>query len=379
MKPFVSIIIPCRNEERYIGACLRSVIAQDYPKDRMEVLVVDGVSSDATWGIANKYQEEYAFIKVLSNPRKITPCALNIGIKHALGAFLIRMDAHSEYPAGYMEGLMDKAHEGHNVGGNRAIVASKKASALAVARYSKFGVGGNGAVDYVMIMGSHCEYPEQYVSKCVENVDQYYTKIGNVGGMLLPEKVRIENNPWHIARSDIFGIGKSSYRTGANKPQIVDTVFGGCYRREVFEKIGLFNENLERGQDLEFNLRLKTAGMKTMLIPDIFCYYHPRTEFWPWLKHNFQDGKWVTLSRRYAKNPITLRHLVPLAFVLTLPISIWPYIPLNLFRSVQLAIRHKIWWYAFALPWAFLALHISYGVGSVSGLFKCYVPTADAT
>ena len=98
----ISIIIPCRNEEKYIGKCLDSLIRQDFPKDRLEVLVMDGMSEDGTRKIIETYSQKWSFIKLLNNPRKITPSALNIGIKKSKGEIIIRMDSHSTYKKDYI-------------------------------------------------------------------------------------------------------------------------------------------------------------------------------------------------------------------------------------------------------------------------------------
>src|SRR5690348_13740539 len=100
--PFVSIIIPCRNERDHIVACLDSVLANDYPLERMEVLVVDGASDDGTRDLLAAYAEQHPMVHWLDNPRRITPVALNIGIRHARGDVIMRMDAHSRYPRNYV-------------------------------------------------------------------------------------------------------------------------------------------------------------------------------------------------------------------------------------------------------------------------------------
>ena len=106
------------------------------------------------------------------------------------------------------------------------------------------------------------------------------------------------------------------FRVHTDEPKWVDTVFGGCYRREVFDRVGLFNENLVRGQDMEFNLRLKKAGGKTLLVPDIVSYYYARSDIKSFWKHNFTNGVWAILPFLYSPiMPVSWRHLVPLIFV----------------------------------------------------------------
>ena len=285
MLPFVSIIIPCRNEEKFIGKCLDSIIAQDYPKDRLEVLVVDGMSEDGTreiieqfktmkprrgpigtisardklrnLGIATSLPALAMTLKLLNNPKKVTPCALNIGIKNAKGEIILWMSAHSRYE-------------------------------------------------------------KDYISKCVKYLKEY--DADNVGGVMitLPRDNAFIGKAIATVLSHPFGVGNSVFRTGAKEPKWVDTVFGGCYKKEVFDKIGLFNESLVRSQDMEFNLRLKKTGGKILLAPDIVSYYYPKSNLKDFFIHNFEDGSWVTYPLKFGIKAFSWRHLIPLFFILGL-------------------------------------------------------------
>lgn len=256
--PFVSIIIPCRNERRFIGDCLQSIIDNDYPKERLEVLAVDGMSEDGTRAVIESYAQQYPWIRLIENPKRITPVALNIGIKNAKGEIIIWMSAHNRY---------DK----------------------------------------------------NYISRCVESLEKYGAD--NVGGVMktLPREDSFMAQAIVASLSHRFGVGNSYFRVQTNKPKWVDTVFGGCYRREVFDRVGLFNENLVRGQDMEFNLRLKKAGGKTLLVPDIVSYYYARSDLKSFWKHNWANGVWAVLPFLYSPiTPVSWRHLVPLIFVSSL-------------------------------------------------------------
>ncbi len=323
--PFVSIIIACRNEEKFINKCLDSIIANDYPKEKLEVLVVDGMSEDRTREILKKYQKRYSFIKFLDNPKKITPSALNIGIKNSKGEIIIRM-------------------------------------------------------------GSHARYRKDYVLKCVECLKKY--KADNTGGIVktIPTQNTIVAKAIAISLSHPFGAGGSYFRLGVDKPKWVDTVFGGCYKKEIFKKIGLFNENLERSQDMEFNLRLKRAGGKILLVPSIISYYYPKANLKDFFIHNFQDGIWSVYPLKFVKTPLRLRHYIPLAFILGLFLSLilspfflfgkilfilifGSYFLLNLFFSLEISMKKGLK-YFFVLPIIFFSRHMGYGFGSVWGLIK---------
>lgn len=309
MEKSVSVIIPCRNEEKFIEKCLDSIIQQDYPKDKLEVLVVDGMSEDKTKDIVKTYSERYSFVKLLENRKKFTPFGLNIGIKGAKGEVIIRMDAHAGYE-------------------------------------------------------------KDYISKCLKYLNEY--DADNVGGIMrtMPSKDTVSAKAIAICLSNIFGAGDSSFRTGSDKPKWVDTVFGGCYKKEVFDRIGLFNENLLRSQDMELNLRLKRAGGKILLVPDAVAYYYPKSNFKDFFLHNLKDGVWAVYPLKFVKFPLKLRHYIPLVFVLTLPLNIWLYFPVSLFFSAKIAFREKDFRLFFIMPLAFGARHIGYGLGSIFGLLK---------
>jgi glycosyltransferase involved in cell wall biosynthesis len=312
MDSFVSIIIPCRNEEKFIEICLKSILNQDYPKENLEVLVVDGASGDKTREIIKEFSNKNLGlkIKVLDNEKKFTNFALNLGIKESEGEIII-------------------------------------------------------------FMGAHARYEKDYVSKCVKYLDEY--NADNVGGVVktLPAEDTIQAKAIAIVLSHPFGVGGAVFRKGAQKPVETDTVFGGCYKREIFEKIGYFNENLFRSQDLEFNMRLKKFGGKIILVPDIIVYYYPHpVNFKEFFIYHLKDGVWATYPLKFIKTPYKLRHHIPLIFVLTLPLSIWLYAFLSLLISFNVAVKEREASLFFLLPAAFFCRHFGYGIGSLIGLFK---------
>jgi len=324
--PLVSIIIPCRNEEKFISKCLDSIINNDYPKEKIEVLIIDGMSKDRTREIINNYSKKFPFIKMFDNHRKFTPFALNIGIKNARGEVIVRMDAHTIYK-------------------------------------------------------------NDYISRCVEDLDK--AKADNVGGIweIIPSKNTLVAKSIAFASSSIFGAGDAYYRRGYSRgPKWVDTVFGGCYKKEVFERIGLFNENLVRSQDMEFNLRLKKAGGKILLVPEIVSYYYPKSNLKDFFRHNFSDGIWSTYPLKFEVRIFSWRHLVPLFFVSSLILSLFfsfffwqarlffdlifgSYVFLSLFFSVKISFK-KGFQYLFLMPIVFATRHFGYGLGSIWGIVK---------
>ena len=324
--PFVTIILPCRNEEKFIGPCLDSIIANDYPKNNLEILVIDGMSDDKTREILKDYSQKYNFIKIIDNPKKFIPLALNIGVKNAKGEFIVRMDAHSVYN-------------------------------------------------------------KNYISKCIKYLKEY--EVDNVGGIwkIMPSEKTLINKAIVLASSSFFGAGNAHYRTGYSKGlKFVDTVFGGCYKKDVFKKIGLYNENLVRSEDMEFNLRLKKAGGKILLVPEIVTRYYPKSTLKEFFKHNFLDGIWTIYPLKFGLS-LKLRHYIPFVFIfslivpLTLSVFFKPMIYLflfiiglylftSLFFSISIAIKEKNFGFVFLLPLAFACRHFGYGLGSLIGFIK---------
>lgn len=327
VEAFVSIIVPCRNEEKFIGVCLDSIAAMDYPKGRLEVVVVDGMSEDRTREIVEGYARTYPFIKLLSNPKKITPVGLNIGIAGARGDILCWMSAHNRYE-------------------------------------------------------------KDYISRSVESLRAY--SADNVGGIIVtqPREETLIGRVIVACLSHPFGVGSSYFRVHTGEPKWVDTVFGGCYRREVFERVGLFNEALVRGQDMEFNLRLKKAGGRTLLVPDIVSYYYARSDIKSFLRHNWINGVWAMLPFAYSEiMPVSWRHLIPVVFVTSLLGSavlgflatpfwwlclaiIIIYGLVNLAASLHIAWRERDFRYLVFLPLVFGMLHVGYGLGSLWGVIR---------
>ncbi len=321
--PFVSIIIPCRNEENYIAKCIDSIITSDYMINNMEILVVDGMSNDKTKEIIERYSRKYPFIRLVQNIKKIVSTALNIGIREARGQIIIRMDAHNIYDS-------------------------------------------------------------RYISQCVHYLQEY--NADNVGGIwiTLPGRNTIIGESIAIALSSPFGAGNAYYRIGAREPKFVDTVPFGCYRREVFDKIGFFDEELVRNQDDEFNSRLIKNGGKILLVPDIISFYYARDSMLKLWKLYYQYGYFKPLVALKLGKIMTVRQLIPALFVSGLIISglfaivteqfLWPlvlmvlfYIVADLFFSVSIC-KQKGLKFLTTLPFVFIVLHFSYGVGYLKGI-----------
>lgn len=322
----LSVICPIYNEEKYIAKCIESILAQDYPKDDLEILFVDGMSNDKTREILLGYTKQYPFIKVLDNPKKIVPYAMNIGIKESKGDVIIRLDGHVEYPSNYFSELVAYLHklDADNVGGLcETLPCGPSAKELAIAE----------------------------------------------------------------SLSSSFGMGNSYFRIGCNSIKEVDTVPFGCFKREIFDKVGLYDNELVRNQDDELNGRIIKNGGKIFLIPNIVTKYYARNKISKVWKMFYQYGLYKPLVNSKLGSPATIRQFFPLLFVLGLVIGLplsfinafFSYIYLGVlalyiivsliytYKSVTRTHNYKLFVYQ---PITYFTIHFGYGWGYLVGLFK---------
>lgn len=322
----VSIVCPIYNEERYIVACIESILKQEYSFENLEVLFVDGMSTDKTRAIINEYINKYKFIRLLDNPQRIVPVAMNIGIKQATGDIIIRLDAHAIYPVDYISRLVHK-------------LEGKKAD--------------------------------------------------NVGGICktLPVNGTMVCKAIATALCSSFGVGNSYFRVGAVNDKWVDTVPFGCFRRDIFTKVGLYDEELVRNQDDELNARIIKQGGKILLISDLIITYYARDKVCKVAKMFYQYGLFKPLVNKKLGSPATVRQFFPVLFLLGLIIGI-PlsyinqyfaiiyisvvtfYFILSVCFSLKEVRKQKDWRILCVLPIVFLIIHLSYGWGYLKGIYK---------
>ncbi len=248
----VSITIPCLNEEKYISKCLDSIIGCDYPKDLLKVFVVDGMSSDNTRSIVSRYAADFPFIYLLNNKASVTPIALNAGIKAA-------------------------------------------------------------QVDVYFILGAHAEIYPDFIQNSVEafKIDE---RIGCTGGIIEQVNEDAASEIIATAMSSPFGVGNAHFRTGT-KEGFVDTVAFGAYKKEVFEKVGYFDEELVRNQDDEFNFRVIKGGFKIYLSQKIRSKYYVRASYAKLYRQYFQYGYWKVFVNKKHGAVTSGRQLIPPLFV----------------------------------------------------------------
>ena len=327
--PFVTTMIVVRNEEKYIRTAILSFLNQEYPKDRMELLIVDGMSTDNTIQAAKAAVEEYnaanapVDVRYLENPKMNLAAGWNLGIHESKGEFVVRIDAHAQ-------------------------------------------------ADPTMI------------AKCVE-VLRTHEDVACAGGRIVAQPLTDGGRVISYVQSSPFGVGNAKFRY-AEESGYVDTVAYGVYRKSIFEKAGLFNEAFQRNQDNDMHGRIKACGGRFYLDATIASLYHPRETIKGMMKQGFGNGKWVIIGYRKSekKEGLSMRHMIPLLFVLANVVLLLGGVFFGLFRFGLLAMylaylaaaiyfglqkTHKV---KDLLRWCWCCwlFHISYGIGSFSELIR---------
>lgn len=321
-RPKISIIMPCRNELGYIAACLDSILANDYPQDKLEILISDGGSADGTREIIQSYIARHSNIRLLDNPGRTTPKAFNLGIKNATGELIMIMSAHSTYPPTYISDTLNLllGSDAENAGGRVVNVPN-----------------GNG--DWAV--------------------------------------------PVATVTAHRFGVGNSAFRTSDGKPCYADTVAYGLYRKRIFEEIGLFDERLTRNQDNELNARLRRHGYKIIFDPAIKTYYNNQATLQGLLRQGFFTGMWNVYTLKLHPYTFKWSRFVPAVFVayLLLIPFFWvftPYpefclFPAVLYLTINLGVsftrKHPIL-VKLKITLTFLSYHLAYGLGTLFGIIN---------
>lgn len=322
----ISVIVPCRNEREYIASFLTSVLHGTVPGYAIEFLVTDGMSDDGTREVIERMAQGDKRIQLIDNYGRIVSTGLNAAIAQARGDIIIRLDVHTTYAP-------------------------------------------------------------DYLARCVAVLNE--TGADNVGG------------PWHAVgegylqsaialafQSPFSSGGAGSHRLDYEGP--VDSVYLGCWRREAFERFGMFDEDLVRNQDDEFNLRIVRGGGKVWQSPTIQSSYYPRASLSRLFAQYAQYGYWKVRVIQKHRLPASIRHLAPALFVgalgFTLLLSPFSMIALlsflglsssylagNLLASFSVCARPGKWRYLPVMPPVFAAFHFGYGYGFLRGLWDFIV------
>ncbi len=322
--PFVTVIMPVQNEERFIARSLGAVLNQDYPEESMEVVIADGRSTDNTRGLVEGLAKNSAIrVTIVDNPGKIVSCGINLAVKQALGSVIVRVDGH-------------------------------------------------------------CEIARDYVSRCVDSIVQ--EGVDGVGGPIETIGATPIAQTIAAAMSSKFGVGGSSFRTVKDRTMLVDTIPFPAYKRSTMQDAGPYDEELVRNQDDEYNYRLRKMGAKLLLDQNVRARYFSRSDLRSLWHQYYQYGYWKV--RVMQKHPLQMRarQFVPPIFVLVV-VTLTAFAMLSgdarmllsglLLSYAVVAVacslilygsdrNLKIGW----LPLVFAVLHFSYGFGFLSGLLR---------
>jgi glycosyltransferase involved in cell wall biosynthesis len=314
--PHVTVAIPCLNEERYIEACIDDVLAQDYPAEQLEVLVGDGMSTDRTRDILAAIADRNPRVRVIDNPRRVQAAAMNAMIAESRGEIVVRMDVH--------------------------------------ARYAK-----------------------DYVSRCVEVLEE--TGAENVGGAQRAKPETWFQRAVCAALDSPLAVGGARYRD-SEAEGFVDTVFLGAFRKRVFDLVGVYDPNAVTNEDAELNQRILRAGKRVYLSKKIIVHYYPRESFRTLAKQYFKYGKGRARTLLKHKSFPTPRPAIPFLMVaggaamLTVPglrrfapIAFGAYGAAVVVEAARVSARHGAL-LAPAVAAIFPVLHVSHGIGFGVGL-----------
>lgn len=323
--PNIAVIIPTLNEERFIDICLQSVFEQTYPTELMDIMIVDGGSSDKTVAIVQQWASTHPNLRLLSNPKRIQSIAFNIGCQSSTAPYVIRLDAHARY---------------------------------------------------------HSEYMRLCIQHLLNN-----PKIGNVGGVwdIMPQNDSLIASANAILNKSRFGIGGAAYRV-QRKPMEVDTVPFGAFPRYVIEEIGGMREDLVRAEDNEYNSRIRKAGYIVFLDPAIQSTYFARPTIRESMKQMYANGLSIGILYHIDKTAIGVRHFIPFCFVFSLifclllgcfvhiigfagVLVLCLYGICSVIASTILSYRYGRR-FLFILPIIFFCVHIAYGWGTLVGLVQ---------
>ena len=318
--PFISIVLPTWREEKYIENCLNCILSQNYPLYRMEILVVDGMSTDRTREIVTQFSKRYPQVRLLDNPQRLQAPGLNKGILSSRGMYIIRMDAHSEYA-------------------------------------------------------------RDYLRNCVMTLQK--TKADNVGGPARTKAKSFFQRMVSHALNSRLGTGGASFRHGG-KDGYVDTVFPGAFRRQALQRVGLFDPGAITNEDAEINQRILASGGKIYLSSDIECYYYPRDSVKSLAVQYFKYGRGRARTVLKHRQILRISSFLPFLFVFGLMAlfaigaffepALWLalgasalYVGALIGESIRMAAKNE-WRCALVLPLVFMISHVFHALGVGWGL-----------
>jgi glycosyltransferase involved in cell wall biosynthesis len=320
--PLVTVVMPVRNEATHVARSLRAVLAQDYPAARLEVVVADGMSSDGTRETVARLAAEDPRVRLVDNPGLIAPTGLNAALRQAAGEFIVRVDGH-------------------------------------------------------------CEIAPDYVSRCIAHLQS--GQADGVGGSVETVGETPAAEAIALAMSSRFGVGNSAFRTLQGRTVLADTIPFPAYPRPLIDRVGLYDEELVRDQDEEYNYRIRAGGGRLLLAADVRSRYYSRSSVARVWRQYFQYGFWKVRVLQKHPRQMRLRQFVPPAFVAGLALlgvaAAFRAEARTLLAGVlaayvasavvaALVVSRGRWRLAPAVAATFPALHLGYGAGFLVGLVR---------
>ena len=319
----ISFIVVAYNAAGSLGALLEDLLAQTIPHEQIEALLVDSASTDATRAIMLDFAKATPFeVKVLDNPKRWLASGINVALAAATGDAIIRLDAHARIPKDFLENNLRALARGEDIVGGCVL-----------------GGAPSGAWESVL-----------------RTVD-----------------------------TSRFCGGAAPFRNGG-EARYVDTLAYALYRREVYDRVGLYDERLRRTEDNDMHYRMRRAGYRFYFSPDIVSYHAARATMRGQLRQKWGNGYWIGRTMRIQPRCFAPRHLIPALFVLALlfgllllPFSVWPlllllsaYLACDLVFAVRGALSQESGRLLalLTLPFLFPAVHVVYGVGTLAGLLS---------
>lgn len=319
----ISIAVVAYNEEKTLPKLLGDIAAQDYPHEKIEILLIDSMSTDKTEDIMRSFAENNDFqsVRLYKNEKKTLPFGCNIMLDNYTGDAIVRLDAHASVPSDFI---------------------SKNVAVLESGEYVSGGPRPN-------IIDDNTPFKETLLT----------------------------------AEQSMFGSGVASYRN-SDKKRYVSSIFHGMYRREVYAAVGHYNELLARTEDNDMSYRITKAGYNICYSPEIVSYQHTRNTLKSMLRQKFLNGYWIGKTMGINPKCFSLFHFVPFCFVLGIIITTvlaafsMPFLALlmwALYGALVIGISvieiiKKPLPTNLLLPILFFLLHISYGIGTLKGLIE---------
>ena len=319
--PFVTIILPVKNEKQYITSALNSIFSQNYPENKIEILITDGCSTDGTTEIIKNFQKNHLNIQLIENFGEIVSEGFNLALSQSIGEYILRIDGHSEIPPNYLKNCIE-----------------------------------------LMIKGK-----ADIVGGCIETLSS-----GVVGRAI------------SVTQASFFGVGGVKFRNSQqSKAGFVDTLAFGVHKRELFAELGGYDEEMIFNQDDEFNFRVTRIGKKIWMDPTLKTKYFARSSYKKLFKQYFNYGLYKVRGFQKRGRIFSIRHLIPSLFLggllssfligylynyfFPFNILLGTYIITNIIYSIVKSTSYLMIPFIFI---SFCVLHISYGTGLIWGLLK---------